>query len=146
MCRQREQVSGYQGKGGVGGGRKEWRDAPTTWLTNNNLQLKFHKIVNYHKLNKKIWKNYFLVVSKSCEEFKDFPVIGLCIFGKFTLNKIHFVLYISVGFDKFTDLCIQCHSKIENNSGTQWICLLPFCNQPHLTCPVPGNPWFVLCP
>ena len=41
---------------GGGGGHKGRCGAPTTQLTNNNVQLKFHNIVNYHNLNKKFKK------------------------------------------------------------------------------------------
>ena len=47
---QREQISGYRWKA-VGGGHKGWRYAPLRWLRNNNAQLKFHNVVNYHILN-----------------------------------------------------------------------------------------------
>ena len=50
-----EEFSGYQGKGGVGGGHKGWSGAPTTWLTNINVQLKFHKIVDINNSIKKKW-------------------------------------------------------------------------------------------
>ena len=36
------------GKGGVGDGHKGRRGTPTTRLTNNNVQVKFHKVVTYH--------------------------------------------------------------------------------------------------
>ena len=59
LHRQRELIGGYQGKGGLEGWahRVKWC---TYNMTDNNVQLKFHNVVNYHNLNKKLKKKTVL--------------------------------------------------------------------------------------
>ena len=38
-------------------------------MTNNNVQLKFHKVANYHNLNKKLKKKEMLVLNVTFDKY-----------------------------------------------------------------------------